>query len=98
MLFLALLGKSKGLAEVQTAKPDLSITPPPKTDNLDPVISLDVFEEMERKGFAGRVQGVNDGSRSRSLHQRMQATSPSVDLYLILKNQVVKINFNELHF
>ena len=77
MLFLALLGKPKGLAEIQTAKPDLIITPPPKTDNLDPVISMDVFEEMERKGFAagGKVQGLNDGSRSRSLHQGMQAPS-----------------------
>ena len=78
MLFLALLGKPKGLAEIQTAKPDLSITLPPETDNLDPDIPMDVFEEMERKGFAagGRIQGLNDGSRSRSLHQGMQAPSP----------------------
>jgi hypothetical protein len=80
MLFLA-LGKAKGPAKIRTVKPILIIKPPPEPSNpipIDPFISMDVFEEMERKGFAagGKVQGLNDGSRSRSLHQGMQAPPP----------------------
>ena len=76
MLFLA-LGKAKGPAEVQTAKPDLIITLPPGTDKLDPDISWDVYNARDRKGFEARIEEFNDGSRSRSLHQGMQAPSPS---------------------
>ena len=43
MLFFA-LAKAKGAAEIQTAKPDLTITPPPEPCNPDsPEIAFDVF-------------------------------------------------------
>ena len=50
MLFFS-LGKAKGPAEVQTAKPDLIITPPPGTDKLDPDISWDVYSKAKFSGI-----------------------------------------------
>ena len=53
MLFLA-LGKAKGVPEIQTVKPILTITPPPEPCNLNPFdyheTTFDVFSGCGRKG------------------------------------------------